>query len=71
MFICYYLIALPLALALCFTYGPGLKGIWMGFALATIILVGGMLFIIYRNDWSQIADQMKSTLNDSFAYKVE
>ena len=68
-FICYYLMALPLALYLCFSQGLGLKGIWLGFALSTVALDGGLLFIIYRPDWSQIAEQMKESINSDEAEK--
>ena len=48
---CYYIIGLPLALALAFKYDKGIYGLWLGFTVACVILDVGLLLIIELSNW--------------------
>ena len=49
--ICYYIIGLPLALHFAFTARLGIKGLWLGYTIACIILDAGFAVIILKPDW--------------------
>ena len=40
--ICYYIVGLPIALYLAFIHEMGVKGLWMGFALCSVLLDAGL-----------------------------
>src|SRR4029450_477381 len=46
-FIGHWIIGLPLAYALCFKYGRGAQGLWVGLA-AGLIVTGGMLLVVWH-----------------------
>ena len=56
--VCYYLIGLPLALWLAFGKEMGVKGLWLGFSIACIILDAGFVVIIECPNWSKIAEKV-------------
>jgi len=49
--VCYWIIGLPLALTLAFKYRMGVKGLWLGFSIACIILDAGFAVIIECPTW--------------------
>lgn len=57
--ICYYLIGLPMALYFAFYVKMGVKGLWLGFTIACIILDIGFWMIINCPDWYLISTQMR------------
>lgn len=56
--ICYYLVGLPLALTFAFKHEMGVYGLWLGFAIACILLDIGLFFICECPNWSKIARKM-------------
>jgi len=56
--VCYYLIGLPLALWLAFGKEMGVKGLWLGFSIACIILDTGFVMIIECPNWTKIAEKV-------------
>ena len=56
--VCYYIIGLPLALTLAFKHELGVKGLWLGFSVACIILDIGLEAIIECCDWQKVALDM-------------
>ena len=57
--ICYYVIGMPLALVLAFTYKMSIMGLWLGFSIACIILDIGFAMIISCPDWHKIAYELR------------
>ncbi|GMM50072.1 Erc1 protein [Starmerella bacillaris] len=51
-FSCYYIIGVPAGLLLCFKYGYGLPGIWIGFNSALIAVVIASLLALRASNWS-------------------
>ena len=54
--ISYYVLALPLALILAFSFEYGVAGLWVGFTIGSIILDIGFFFVIKCSDWNKIAE---------------
>jgi len=46
-FVGYWIVGMPIAYALCFRYGWGVRGIWTGLTVA-LILVGAALVLVWR-----------------------
>ena len=46
-FVGHWMIGLPIAYVLCFRYGWGAQGLWMGLA-AGIIVTGGVLLVVWH-----------------------
>jgi hypothetical protein len=53
---------MPLALVLAFSAKMGITGLWLGFAIACIILDVGYAMIIYCPDWADIASKMRAAI---------
>ena len=54
---------MPLALSLAFKRNKGVYGLWEGFAIATIILDLGYLFIIECPNWSKISEKIQKKID--------
>jgi MATE family multidrug resistance protein len=59
---CYYVLGMPFALVLAFSFKMDLAGLWLGFAIACIILDAGFAMIISCPNWSAIASKMRAQL---------
>ena len=57
--VCYYLIGLPLALHFAFDKKMGIRGLWLGYSIACIILDLGFAVIIMYPNWHKIAEKLK------------
>ena len=60
--ICYYVLGMPLALLLAFTAKMDIAGLWLGFAIACIILDVGFAMIISCPNWTNIANNMRAAI---------
>ena len=47
-FLAYWLIGLPLGYVLCFNFGMGVRGLWIGLSLALILIGLALLFVWMR-----------------------
>jgi len=47
-FLAYWLIGLPLGYVLCFNFGMGVEGLWIGLSLALILIGLALLFVWMR-----------------------
>jgi MATE family multidrug resistance protein len=59
---CYYVLGMPLALLLAFTAKMDIAGLWLGFAIACIILDVGFAMIISCPNWTLIANKMRAAI---------
>ena len=57
----YWLAGMPLGWALCFPWGWGVRGIWVGLTVA-LILVGGALVLVWARALRERAQKVQSTL---------
>lgn len=57
--ICYWIIGLPLALVFAFRSMMGVKGLWLGFTMACVILDAGFWAIISCPDWNEISRKIR------------
>jgi MATE family multidrug resistance protein len=48
---CYYIVGMPLALLLAFKLKLGLKGLWLGYTISTVVLDLGFAVIIGLPNW--------------------
>jgi MATE family multidrug resistance protein len=69
--ICYYPIGLTLALCFAFKRGMGVYGLWLGFAIACIILDIGLLVICECANWSDIARDIQKNIDGTQKKKIE
>lgn len=69
--ICYYIVGLPIALYLAFILEMGVKGLWMGFALCSVLLDAGLQCIIDCPDWHKIAKKMQSQIDKTQMSKID
>ena len=60
--VCYYIFGMPLALYFAFSRDVGIKGLWIGFTIASLVLDIGFWVIIYCGDWNKIVERMKQTM---------
>lgn len=54
--IIYYLIALPMALLLAFTFGFKLYGLWVGLGIGIFVLAASELYYVLHSNWISILD---------------
>lgn len=59
---CYYIIGLPIGIALTFKAGLGLYGIWIGMLIALILVAGVEIFFILRTDWDELLNTTEARL---------
>lgn len=52
--LCYYTVAVPLALLLAFREGWGLEGLWVGLGVGILILAVSEVFAVLRVDWDWV-----------------
>jgi len=52
---CYYLFGVPLGLVMGYKLGMGVKGIWYGMMIGTIVQTCVLFIIIYRTNWNKEA----------------
>ncbi|XP_013646401.2 protein DETOXIFICATION 50-like [Brassica napus] len=57
--VAFYFVGSPVALALAFWFGFGLKGLWLGMLAAQITCVIGMMVAMYRIDWELEAERAR------------
>ena len=69
--ICYYFIGLPLALSLAFKREMGVRGLWLGFSVACIVLDIGLEMIIECADWQKISVDMHKKIDKDHKQKIE
>ena len=55
---------MPLALFLAFKLKMGLKGLWLGYSIATIILDLGFAMIIGLPNWQNIAIKLRKSMEE-------
>ena len=55
--ICYYVGGLPLALIFGFKVGMGVRGFWLGFLFALIVMDGIVSYLIFAADWSPLVQR--------------
>lgn len=58
---------MPLALLLAFKLQMGLKGLWLGYSISTIILDLGFAIIIAYPSWNDIALKLRKSMEDETA----
>jgi multidrug resistance protein, MATE family len=63
--VCYYLIGLPLALHFAFDKKMGIRGLWLGYSIACVILDLGFAVIIIYPNWHKIAEKLKKTMEQT------
>jgi len=68
--VCYYLVGLPLALWFAFSKSKGVCGLWLGFAIACVVLDMGYLCIIECPDWRKISERMQQKIDKERMSKV-
>ncbi|XP_015966964.1 protein DETOXIFICATION 16 [Arachis duranensis] len=61
----YYLVGIPSAILLAFTFHIGGKGLWLGIICALIVQVLSLLTITIRTDWDQEAKKATDRVFDS------
>lgn len=61
---CYYILGMPLALTFAFKLEMGVKGLWLGFSIASIILDIGFWAIISCPNWHKIAAKMHGRIKN-------
>lgn len=71
--VCYYIFGMPLALTFAFKVGMGVKGLWLGFSIACIILDLGFWVIIAYPNWQKIAVNLRKRIleDEEHAEKIE
>lgn len=55
---------MPLSLVLAFKLKMGLKGLWLGYSISTIILDTGFGIIIAYPNWNNIAIKLRKSMED-------
>lgn len=58
----YYLIALPLALFLAFSFNLGLFGLWAGLGVGIFVLAASEFYYVFNSDWDMILEDAKKHL---------
>lgn len=56
---CFYLVGMPVAVALSFKLGYDFTGLWMGLLAAQASCAAAMLFVLLRTDWEEQAARAK------------
>lgn len=54
---CYYIVGLPIGAVLGYVFKLGVKGIWSGMLLGSLLQTVILLIIIIRTNWSKEASQ--------------
>jgi MATE family multidrug resistance protein len=60
--VCYYILGMPLALHFAFKKAMYIKGLWLGFSIACVVLDVGFAVIIGWPSWQKIADKFHQSL---------
>lgn len=68
-FIGYWVIGLPLSYLLCFYFGWNLNGIWLGMAIALVLVSGMELYKIFKFNWSKEVCNAVERFNSNVAAK--
>jgi hypothetical protein len=55
---------MPLALLLAFKLKMGLKGLWLGYTICTVVLDFGFAIIIMYPDWQKIAVKLRKSMEE-------
>ena len=69
--VCYYVFGMPLALWFGFKSDMGVSGLWLGFAIASVILDLGFYFIIRCTNWARVAYDMTKRMDKEEEVKKE
>ncbi|XP_021892229.1 protein DETOXIFICATION 49 [Carica papaya] len=68
---CFYLVGMPVAIALAFFAGFDFEGLWLGLFAAQASCVVTMLIVVYRTDWDSEADRAKELTGGVFIVDSE
>ncbi|XP_057774504.1 protein DETOXIFICATION 30 [Salvia miltiorrhiza] len=60
---CYYIFGIPLGLLLGFAFDLGVKGIWMGMVMGTVVQTLVLFYIAYRTNWEKEASAASERIN--------
>ena len=57
MLVCYYVVGMPLALLFGFKMEMGVKGFWLGYLIALILMDIGVVIVVVTASWQPITAQ--------------
>ncbi|KAJ2724086.1 hypothetical protein GGI07_002207 [Coemansia sp. Benny D115] len=60
-----YGMAVPLSFLLCFTFGLGLYGLWIGLATGFVLISCAEAYLVFTSDWKKEAENSIERVNDS------
>ncbi|CAI0398671.1 unnamed protein product, partial [Linum tenue] len=62
--VCYYIVGLPLAAMLGYTFEFGVKGIWSGMVVGCVLQMAFLLFVIHTTNWETEASKSEARMKD-------
>ncbi|CAL1367601.1 unnamed protein product [Linum trigynum] len=62
--VCYYVVGLPLAAMLGYTFEFGVKGIWSGMVVGCVLQMAFLLFVIHTTNWETEASKSEARMKD-------